>query len=375
MLLSALLDLGLAAPVLRAELAKLKLGPYTLQIKTRTISSIKATAITVQAPPDQRLRTLNSITEILETSALDQDLIDPSLQVFKALAQAEAAVHGLPVDEIHFHEIGALDTIIDIVGFVIGIKTLGINQIYCSELPLGRGFVHCDHGRLPLPAPAVCRLLQKVPVYGVEATHELVTPTGAAIVAELTDHFGSMPPMIIEAVGYGSGDHPGSAGRPNLLRAIAGCCHQVEETQVVEIIETNLDDWSPEGFPYLCELLLENKALDVSLTPVQMKKGRPGFRLCVICEPLQTLALKELILAETSAIGLRFRRENRYTLPRESVTVQTPWGAVPAKRVFQHHESVLYPEYEACCKIARQHAIPLERVYRAVIGAEQQADG
>ncbi|THB74905.1 MAG: nickel pincer cofactor biosynthesis protein LarC [Desulfobulbaceae bacterium] len=375
MLLGALLDLGLDESILRTELAKLTLDPFDLQIETQTVSSIKATGLSVQSHQNQTLRTLSSITEILEHSTLDRDIISTSLQVFTKLAQAEATVHGLPIDKIHFHEVGALDTIIDIVGFIIGIKALGIKQIHCSELPLGRGFVRCDHGNLPLPAPAVCNLLQKVPVYGIEASYELVTPTGAAIISELSHHFGPLPPMTIGAVGYGRGTHPGSEDRPNLLRVISGRSHLVEESQVVDVIETNLDDWNSEGFPYLCEQLLNNNALDVSLTPLQMKKGRPGYCLRVICHPQHGMVLKDLILTETSAIGLRFRRENRYTLPREYVTVQTQWGPVQAKRVFQRDESVLYPEYEACRTIAEQYNVPLDQVYRAVIREEKRDNG
>jgi len=366
MLLGALLDCGLSEHKLCEQLDKIELDPYELIISRVTHQSISAVSVQIKSSTNQQLRNLSNITELLRKSRLDKTIVDKSLQIFQRLAEAEAKVHGKSVDEIHFHEVGALDTIIDIVGTIAGFHLLGIKNIYCSPLPLGWGFVKCAHGNLPLPAPAVCELLENIPVIGMEVDQELVTPTGAALAAELADHFGPLPPMIVSTTGYGAGDLPGTDDRPNLLRLITGRTEPVSEDQQVEIIETHLDDWNPEGFPHLCTRLFEQKALDVSLTPIQMKKGRPGFRLTVICTQADAHPLKELILSETSAIGLRFRTEQRMTLPREIISVETQWGPVKAKKVQSPAGTKIYPEYESCRATAEQHKVPLDQVYREV---------
>ena len=367
MLLGALLDLGVSEEALHTELDKLSLEPFTFKVSRQTRQSISALSVQISSETDQQFRNLATISAILERSSLDQAIIDRSLKVFRRLAEAEAKVHGKSVDEIHFHEVGALDTIIDIVGVTACVHLLGITSVHCSPLPLGRGFVDCAHGTLPLPAPAVCELIENIPIIGTETELELVTPTGAALAAELADSFGSMPPMIVSATGYGAGDSPGSPGLPNLLRIISGRTEVVAEAQQVDVIETNLDDWNPEGFPYLCSKLLDAKALDVNLTPIQVKKGRPGFRLTLICSPADAPPLKELIFNETSAIGLRFRTEQRMTLTREIVSVDTRWGPVQAKKVVTPSGIRIYPEYESCKETALQHQIPLDQVYREVI--------
>jgi uncharacterized protein (TIGR00299 family) protein len=367
MLLGALINAGLAKQLLEDELAKLNLEPYDFKVVEKKVQSISATSVTIESKSQQTFRYLGDIQEILKKSTLEKTIIEKSLAVFQCLAEAEARVHGKPVNEIHFHEVGALDTIIDIVGTVAGLHLFGITKVYCSPLPLGRGFVKCAHGNLPLPAPAVCNLLKDVPVYGIDASRELVTPTGAALAAALADHYGEIPPMTPAATGYGAGDWPGTDDRPNLLRLIMGYSESVDEAQQVEIIETNLDDWSPEGFPFLCDRLFAGKALDVSLTPILMKKGRPGFCLSVIARLQDSHKLKEIILTETSAIGLRYRREQRMTLPRESVEVNTRWGNITAKKVNTSTGSKIYPEYESCRLVAEEHALPLDTVYREVL--------
>lgn len=367
MFLGALINTGLSQQLLEHELAKLKLKPYEFQVVEKKVQSITAASISIESKSQQRFRNLADITEILNRSTLEKSIIRQSLAVFQCLAEAEAKVHGKPVNEIHFHEVGALDTIIDVVGTVAGLHLLGIKKIYCSPLPLGRGFVKCAHGNLPLPAPAVCNLLKNIPVYGIDAARELVTPTGAALAATLVDHFGEIPPITPAATGYGAGDWPGTDDRPNLLRLIMGYSEIVEEAQQVEIIETNLDDWSPEGFPFLCDRLFANQALDVSLTPIQMKKGRPGFCLRVIARFQDSPKLKEIILTETSAIGLRYRTEQRLTLPRTFVEVNTRWGSVTAKKVETANGSKIYPEYESCRRVAEKHSLPLDTVYREVL--------
>lgn len=366
MLLGALIDCGVSEQSLQEELAKLELDPYELIFTRVTRQAIAAVSVEVRSTTDQQLRNLKTITGLLEQSGLDRKIVDRSLAVFRRLARAEAEIHGKSIDEIHFHEVGAIDTIVDVVGTVAGLHLLGITHLHCAPLPLGRGFVDCAHGTLPLPAPAVGKLLENVPIVGVDAEMELVTPTGAALVAELADHFGPLPPMIIAGSGYGAGDAPGSSGRPNLLRIITGRMETVAEAQQVEVIETNLDDWSPEGFPHLCSRLFDHKALDISLTPIQMKKGRPGFHLTIICAPADAPLIKEIIFTETSAIGLRFRTEQRMTLPREIISIETRWGPIQAKKVRTPAGFKIYPEYESCRETAEQHQVALDQVYREV---------
>ena len=373
MFLAALVDAGVPQATLRAELARLDLPPFTLEISATSRQGIRATQLRVSADTGQQLRTLPGLLAILDKSSLAADITGPAAAVFRALAEAEAKVHAIDINQVHFHEIGALDTIIDVVGAIIGLRHLGIQRLVASPLPLGRGFVDCAHGRLPLPAPAVCELLNGVPTYGVAHTQELVTPTGAALLKVLAAEFGPLPPMTPSATGYGAGSHQLEDHQPNLLRLIVGTAREVEECQRVEIIETHLDDWSPEGFPYLSDLLFAGGALDVTLTAIQMKKGRPGFRLQVIANPAHAQKIKDTILTETTAIGLRFRSEERLTLAREQVLVETAWGAMKAKLVMTPAGPRVYPEYEECRRIALLHQVPLPEVYRAVIAADLRA--
>jgi pyridinium-3,5-bisthiocarboxylic acid mononucleotide nickel chelatase len=366
MLLGALIHAGLDQEVLVEGLGQLKGVDFQLTVTDELRSGISCRQVKVHSPSGQQFRHLGDIIDLLGDSDLPPVITDKAGQIFTNLAEAEAKVHNLPLDKVHFHEVGAVDTIVDIVGTLIGLQHLGISHVTCSALPMGHGFVRCSHGNLPLPAPAVCELLHDVPVYGVNQEQELVTPTGAVLAVNLADAFGSMPAMTVKNVGYGSGNNRLEHEQPNLLRLIIGESTAAEETQLVEVIETNLDDWNSEGFPYLCDLLFGRGALDVSLCPLIMKKGRPGQLLQVIAKPAHSLALKEIILSETTAIGLRFRKEERMTLAREAVLVSTPWGDIVAKKVQTPKGAMIYPEYEACRKVAEENHIPLARVYQAV---------
>jgi len=366
MLLGALLDAGLDEGSLRREIARLDLPGLDLQVSTVTIHGIAARRVVVGVDQPQQLRTLPAILTVLDRAGLNKTVCEKAKAVFTSLAHAEAKVHNVGVEQVHFHEIGAVDTLVDIVGVLFGLQQLQISHLHCSALPLGRGFVNCAHGRLPLPAPAVCELLQNVPIYGIDCDQELVTPTGAALIATLTDEFGALPPMTITATGYGAGSRDTSHGQANLLRLFVGTSRNVAEEQLVEVIETNLDDWSPETFPHLCSKLFGCGALDVTLTPTQMKKGRPGFILRAISAPQYAQRVKECILSETTAIGLRFHQESRLTLSRETITVSTPWGDLRAKKVITPKGPVTYPEYEECCRLADAGSVPLLTIYNAV---------
>lgn len=366
MFLGLLLDLGFPEPVLREGLAELDLPGWELSVDRRAAGVIAATGITVAVTTPQPYRSWSEIQALLTTARLSPPVRDRALAIFATLAEAEAKVHGCPIKEVHFHEVGAVDSLIDIVGAALGLAYLGIDRLVASPLPLGRGTVDCAHGRLPLPAPATCELLKGIPVYGVELDQELVTPTGAALLKTLAGGFGPFPAMTIEQVGYGCGTHTLADGRPNLLRGVIGASREVSEAGEVEVISCNLDDWAPETFPWLCERLLATGALDVLLIPAQMKKGRPGFLLQVLCRPGQGWEAQRLILSETTAIGLRSHREERWTLPRRLGTVATKLGVVGVKLVETPTGKVLYPEYEDCRRLAAESSRTLKEIYTAV---------
>ena len=367
MLLAAFLDAGMPEEYLRQQLASLPLTGYELTVTTIHDQGIGARQLTVDCAGAQPLRHLHDLTAIIAQSTLAPALKDRAMAVLAALAEAEATVHGVRVEDIHFHEVGAVDTIVDIAGALIAYEYFGIKRLVVSPLPMGRGFVDCAHGRLPLPAPAVCRLLQGLPVYGVNIERELITPTGAALVKILADDFGPMPTMRLDAVGYGAGARRPAAGEPpNLLRLSLGKGQAGDSPDEVRILTTNLDDWQSETFPYLAESLLRAGALDVSLTPILMKKGRPGYALQVMCRREMAATLENIIFKETTAIGLRYRDEPRRILPRQSVQVTTPWGALTAKKVSLPEGERIYPEYEECRKLAERTGQPIAAIYQAV---------
>ncbi len=367
MFLGALIHCGLSEEHLRNDLTKLGLDDYDIKVIPHKVNGIGSIKIDVIGNPQQDFRHLSSILAILDGAELPEFIITQSKKVFIELARAEAHVHQIDIEKVHFHEVGAIDTIVDIVGTVAGLHHLGVEKLIASPIPAPRGFVKCDHGILPLPAPAVCEILKGVPCYGVEMEQELVTPTGAALIKVLTDDFGTMPPMKIDTTGYGAGSHTLPNNHPNLFRLIIGEATTVAEQQQVEMIETHLDDWNPEGCPHLFDLLLSHGALDVSLTPIQMKKGRPGFKLQVICSPAHASTIKKTIFCETSAIGLRYHSIQRQTLPREMIEVATHWGTILAKKVSTPDGDRVYPEYEECRKVALQHGVSLHTVYNSVI--------
>ena len=372
MFLGALLDAGLPEKKLRSQLSLLGLDGYTLSVGKKNCGAIAATTIRVQTTEKHPHRTLTDIRQLITASTLAGTIKETALAIFSLLAEAEAKVHGRPEDTIHFHEVGGIDAIIDIVGAAIGLEALNVTRLHCAPLPMPSGWVQCAHGLLPLPAPAVCELLQGIPTYGVELSQELVTPTGAAIVKTLASDFGPMPTMTMTGVGYGAGSQELPNGQPNLLRLVIGTARIAAESQEVEVIETHLDDWSPETFPYLSEQLFALGALDVALIPIQMKKGRPGFLLRVICDRAAALAAKECIFSETTAIGLRFRTEQRWTLPRETGTIPTRWGEVRVKKVTTPAGKVLTPEYEDCRRVAISHHVPIKEVYAEVGRTEHE---
>ena len=369
MLLGALIGAGWPESELHHCVESLGLKEVRVQVSRETIQGLGAVRVRVESDRSQPLRHLPQIRKVLEQSTLPLRVQCRTMDVFHRLAEAEAVVHGCAADEVHFHEVGAVDALVDVAAAMAGLDQLGIEHLTCSPLPMPTGFVRCAHGELPLPAPAVCELLRGVPVYGVNLNQELVTPTGAALVRELAREFGPLPPMCLEQTGYGAGTMQRRDGRPNLLRLMAGSGFPAREAQRVEVIETHLDDWNGELWPHVSQRLMDSGALDVSLTPMLMKKGRPGYLLRVLVEPARGPQLRQLILTETSAIGLRSRMEERTTLPRRNVILETPWGPVQAKEIDTPSGPVITPEYEACRLLATEHGIALQTVYRTITAA------
>lgn len=364
MTLAALLSLGLPKEKLLQELKKLNLENYSVEIFPGSRSGIAATGVEVRVGHSHHHhRRFSDIRTLIQESSLDPQVKEIGLKIFQRLAEAEARVHDKTIDEVHFHEVGAVDSIVDIVGTAVGIAFFNPERILSSELPMGRGFVNCQHGRLPLPAPATVEVLKGYPVKKVEVEGELVTPTGAAIVATLSSGVAAWPDGIIRAVGYGLGknDFP---DRPNLLRLVLGETEGAFESDRAVILEANIDDMNPEFYGYVMERLFAEKALDVSLSQLLMKKGRPGVLVRVIAEEKDAEKLTEIILKETTTLGVRRYPVMRKKLPREVREVETKHGKI---RVKISGDLRFQPEYEDCRRVAMEQGVPLQEVYLEAI--------
>ena len=362
MILGSLIDLGLDIEYLKNEFKKINLSGYEInaeKIKKRDISCIK---VNITVKDKQKHRSLKEINALIDKSELNPEVKKKSKDIFLKLAKAESKVHNIDIDKIHFHEIGAIDSILDIIGAVIGLDKLNLKKIYCSTIPVGRGFVKSAHGKLPIPAPATSELLKGIPTYSTKVEGELVTPTGAAIITSLTNNFGEMPLMKIEKIGYGAGksdfDHP------NLLRIFIGESLDKYDTDTVNVIETNIDDMNPEYYEVVFEKLLKNGALDVYLTNIQMKKNRPGIKLSII-SPLEiTNELTDIIFNETTTFGLRIYKTNRKKLFVEKEKVETKYGEITIKIGKTKDEiKLISPEYENCKKLAQENNVSLKEIY------------
>jgi uncharacterized protein (TIGR00299 family) protein len=329
MLAGALLDLGWPLKELEALVRVMQLQGVGVSQVYEMHMGVQAKRLEVEVKEDQPHRHLREVLEVLER--LPREVAEPAGRVFQRLAEAEARVHGSSPEQVHFHEVGAADALVDVAAFCAGLAWLGSPRVVCSPLPLGRGFVDCAHGRLPLPAPAVVNLVEGLPVTPWPGEEETVTPTGAALVATLAAEFGAMPEMRIKKSGIGGGSRPSTAG-PNIVRLMLGEDSQGHgHGEVVEII-CHLDDMSPEDVPMVIERLLAGGALDAAAAPLYMKKGRPGLMLMVVGAPEKTDELAGLVLSQTSSLGVRLRRMDRRTLYREIISVESPWGAARVKR-------------------------------------------
>ena len=367
MILGALLDAGLTIERLREEISKLQLSHYELDVEKVVKKGIGGSQAHVTIDQDHHHhhhRHLSHIKDIIEKSDLDAPIKEKSTEIFVRLAEAEARVHRSSVESVHFHEVGAMDAIIDVVGGVIGLTALGIDKVFCSPLHVGSGTIECAHGTLPVPAPATAELIKGKPVYSTGIKGELLTPTGAAILTTLSSGFGPMPAMTVGHIGYGAGT--ADPGIPNLLRVAIGEArddtgdYDVEQTV---LIETNIDDMNPQLYDYLIGLLLNEGALDVFLTPVQMKKNRPGTLLSVICLPHAVGKFSDILMQETTTIGLRWRVENRIKARRLIKEIDTIHGPIHIKLAQNNGQIInLTPEYEDCKRVALEKNIPLKNI-------------
>lgn len=370
MTLAALIDAGVDAAAIRAGIDSLGLPGVRLETSTIVKGGFRATYVRVKHPEQHAHRHLSDIVKLIDgASAVSSRQKDLAKRIFSEVASAEAKVHGSTIDKIHFHEVGAIDSIVDIVGAAIGFDLLGADQVVSSAVPTGRGQVRIAHGVCTVPTPGTAELLKGIPLVDVPVDGELTTPTGAAILRTVVDRFAPLPGMSIEAIGYGAGTME-LPGRANLLRLIVGSASADPETDVVTVLETNLDDVAGEIVGYAKRRLLEEGALDVFTVPIQMKKDRPGTLLTVLCRMPDADRLEEIVFRETGTFGVRRSVVQRTKRVRQEFQVESPWGPVAGKLGwYKAGTPVFTPEFESCARIAAEQGIPLKSVYQAAEAA------
>lgn len=380
MIVAALIDAGADVARLLAQLATLQparradaghaqsFHGYELDVNKITKQGFSATRFQVSLDPavSQPHRHLKHVVEIICRADLPRCVQEPSIAVFTRLAEAEARVHGTTVEKVHFHEVGAIDAIVDVVAAVAALDLLNVDRVVCSPVPIGSGTIRCAHGLIPVPAPAVAELLKGIPIAACDETAELTTPTAAAILTTLADSFGPPPPMTLQSVGYGAGTRDGVT-RPNVLRVLIGDANAPSDATFdqVSVLETNLDDATPQAIGHCLERLFTAGAWDAFTMPIQMKKCRPGVLLIVLCAPELADALEQVIFAETPTLGIRRRTEQRSRLPRRLETVRTEFGVIRVKIAVHGGVRTVSPEYEDCRAAAETHRIPLHQVIEA----------
>ena len=367
MFVAALLDVGLPLTKLRSELRKIPSLEFDLKAARKTVHSIRATQFQVIGPKKELPRSWKQIRDLIKRSKLGSEIKRTGLEIFTRLAEAEANIHGVAVDKVHFHEVGATDSIVDIMAAAIGIQELGIDALHFSPIPLGRGMTHSRHGPLPVPGPATLELLKGLPTFGVDIEGETVTPTGAALVRALGKGFGAQPGMTIEKIGYGAGQKE-FPDRPNLFRLLIGRVSHVGNSEEMLLLETNIDDMNPQLYDHVMERLFAAGARDVFLSAIQMKKNRPATLLSVICEPAERERLTKIILQETTTIGVRYHAVNRIILPRQSKKIKSRYGEVTVKIVEQPDgRKRATPEYDDLRRIAAAKKLPIKLIHDEVM--------
>lgn len=382
MLLGAFLDAGMPEDTLRSELEKLHIHGYKLCVERVNKNGISAAYVDVKLEHhhhhdsehehSHEHRHLPDIVKIIDSSRLSQAVKETSKNIFLHLAEAEAKVHGTTIDNIHFHEVGAVDAIVDIVGTVICLDYLGIKELYTSRLHTGCGFIKCSHGLMPVPAPATAELIKDIPYYKGNIEKELVTPTGAAIIAVLARQHGDIPlNFTSKQIGYGAGTW--DLDIPNVLRLQIGEITDTTPDEDIIVIEANIDDLNPQVYSHVIDQLLLNGALDVWLTPIIMKKSRPATLLSVLIRAVDLESVSETLFAETSTIGIRYHHVNRNIAQRKILAIASPWGEVRAKVSYYNGEICnISPEYEDCKVIAEKNRVPLKKVQQTVTALAAQ---
>jgi uncharacterized protein (TIGR00299 family) protein len=375
--LGAMVDLGVDPGYLERELAKLQLEGFRLEVQPDSRQGIHGTRVTViiEHPENEQHRHLKQIEELISNSNLSDTIKKKSLAIFDRVAEAEAKIHQISKEKVHFHEVGALDSIADIVGAAICLEFLGVDEVHSSPVQLGGGMVKCAHGTMPVPAPATAEILMGIPVRSGLVDHEATTPTGAAILAATVDHFSNEMEMSIEQTGYGIGQREGAV--PNVLRVYIARLGTREEgadqplQDVLEedavMLECNMDDMNPEWYAHVTSLLFDAGASDVFLTPIVMKKSRPAHIFSVLCATGHVEIMKEILFSETSTIGVREYTVRKSMLRREVITVETKFGKVPVKRSYFRGKVVNdKPEFDFCRQLAQKHGISLEEIRKEV---------
>lgn len=368
MIVGALLDAGLSFDDLKNELDKLQLDGYEISYDTIVKQNIASVKFHVDFEEQSSHRHLRDLNEMVENSTLSEDVVETAKSVFLKIAKAEAKIHDMPLEKVHFHEVGAIDTIIDVVGAIVGLKLLGVEKVYASRINTGTGFVTFSHGQFPVPAPATAEILKEIPVYHNNIQSELATPTGAAILAVLAANFGELPGMKTESIGYGAGTK--DLEQPNVLRVYIGEMESGESApaDTVSVVETVIDDMNPQWYESVMEKLFKQGAIDVFLTQVIMKKSRPGVLLTMLCLEEDIKTLSKILFQETTTLGLRIREDKRIVLERETEVRNTPYGKVRMKKAYFENALVNYmPEYEDVKQISIDRGVSIKRIYEDIL--------
>ena len=365
MTLGALVDAGLSFAALKSELDKLSVREFTLSQRRVEKHGIAGTKIDVNAREGHVHRHLKDVLKIINSSSISASAKEKAARVFQKLAEAEAKIHGTTIEAVHFHEVGAVDAIVDVVGAIVGLELLNIEAIYASKFRFGSGHTRGAHGAMPVPVPAVVEMTKGFPAERTDIPYELVTPTGAALLTALASNIGETIQLRTESTGYGAGTRDVEQV-PNLLRIEIGELVADPQTDSPVLLETNIDDMTPEIYGYLIDRLLEAGARDAFLTPVIMKKGRPGIQLTVLTDPNKETELTQLIFSETTTLGIRRLPVQRHTLERRTDIVQTPYGPIRVKIADIGSKQRITPEYDDCARIAREKQVPILDVYKAV---------
>ena len=382
MTLGAFIDLGVPVEWIEKKLSTVLKG---FQLKTKIVrkNHLKAIDVVVKVIEGQKLsRNYNDIKALIAKSSLPENVKINSLTAFEKIAQAESHIRNKDIDTIHFHEIGGVDSIIDVIGSFLCVEYLGIQKVHASAIPLGSGSINCSHGTIPVPVPATLAILKDIPVKPSDAKTEIVTPTGAAIITTLATSFGAIPAMTMGKTGYGAGKRETGSSLPNLMRIVLGedLNLETEKTNNIQkeniyIVKTNIDDMNPEISGFLMEILFENRALDVCYIPVQMKKNRPGLQIEVICKKEDLKTIINIILTETTSIGVRYHECKRSSLLRKKTFVKTRFGEIQVKQITNPDNSINYvPEYEVVKQLANKKNIALRNVYNQILSDTNSHD-